>query len=365
MWSTITVPCFGSRAEEKAYPRIEAQLLRSGNASLDVCWLRAGLYVHPRLLDLILSQSSRWRGLYFVARGRHDRGRLDWLHRIDGNVGQLEKLKVADPSVEIPDVFSAVPKLRQVFLTKGASSEFIRVPWDSMTHYQGTMTRNKQWEILNGAPNLVECTLYFEDGPAPPETSPILLPNIRRLYVHWRSFLARVTTPLLEELTVPHLITPHDILLPFIHRSSCTLTKLALTYCAAPAPEMIALLQELPSLTSLRFERRKGHPEPAGQLTLFHAMTISGVPSDLCPKLNSLVYGYRIWQSQAMEDAFFAMVRSRFHSNSGHSGCLTFFRLYSCISTHCSPAISTRLKAMRDEGLDVVHLAQRVSDSFS
>ncbi|KAJ6458575.1 hypothetical protein C8R47DRAFT_1081624 [Mycena vitilis] len=36
-------------------------------------------------------------------------------------------------------------------------------------------------------------------------------------------------------------------------------------------------------------------------------MTVVGAPSDICPELGSLVYGYSTWKSEPSRDAFFAM----------------------------------------------------------
>ncbi|KAJ6594714.1 hypothetical protein B0H19DRAFT_1284333 [Mycena capillaripes] len=163
----------------------------------------------------------------------------------------------------------------------------------------------------------------------------------------------------LEELTLLH--NPLDALLPFIHRSSCTLTKLAIMCSPAPSSEIIPVLQALPSLRSFVYDKNnsRNHDEQE-QVVLFSAMTLSGAPSNICPNLMSMVYVYWRWDSDASQDAFFAMARSRFQHNPSRSARLERVRVF-FNGTHASfrsEAILLRMNTLQDDGFDAVFLGR-------
>ncbi|KAJ7622596.1 hypothetical protein DFH06DRAFT_1482078 [Mycena polygramma] len=300
LWSSITIPSSPFSAG-RVLPILETQLLRSTNAPLDVYWPDVESSIDFRLLELILPQSNRWRTLCIYADRPNSERVLDWLQPVKGNLGRLEKLELVNGRrTTIPDIFSVAPRLRKVIVTDtelSGRSIFITVPWEQITHYRGAYSAERHLEILDAAPNLLECSLAFDvdyafDPHAPP---PITLPLLRRLYVEEPGFLVNVMTPSLEELTTLH--RPSTVL-ALIRRSSCTLKKLALQ-CPMNS-EIIPVLQGLPSLTDLLLENRVeleggiviGNQRARGHIEVFTAMFVSGSSTDLCPSLSTFSYGY-------------------------------------------------------------------------
>ncbi|KAJ6594753.1 hypothetical protein B0H19DRAFT_1056987 [Mycena capillaripes] len=121
---------------------------------------------------------------------------------------------------------------------------------------------------------------------------------------------------------------------------------------SADSPEIIYVLQALPTLTSLVYSSG-GYED---KFVLFNAMSISDTPN-ICPGLESLAYGYGYSDSET-SDAFFAMVRSRW--NPGGSGHLRRLRVF-CTSTwpgsdFGSQTIIPGINALQDEGFDAVFM---------
>ncbi|KAJ7673914.1 hypothetical protein DFH06DRAFT_1319032 [Mycena polygramma] len=236
------------------------------------------------------------------------------------------------------------------------------IPWGQVTHYGGSCSLAHHTEFLRLAPNVLECILrypYRDSTPPVEDTTITTLPNLRRLWSYLPPSLEShfpFTAPSLEELT----IYPSLIFLPFIQRSSSTLNKLALTFGSTHFSQLIPILRAVPNLGSLvihcnNWQESVREPE---EVVLFNAMLLSGAPSDICPNLVSLVYGYLDWHSLPSIDAFFAQARSRFRQDPTRSSPLA--RLRVCyLSTHApwhspDPILSTRTKEIQDEGYDAV-----------
>ncbi|KAJ6578180.1 hypothetical protein B0H19DRAFT_985709 [Mycena capillaripes] len=307
-WSSIAVP--SSLSSDTHLSRIEAQLLRAVNAPLEIYWSKVTSNVDSRLLDLVLPECSRWRTLRLDF--AHSSHVLNWLLPVNGHLHSLENLEVVDGfHSTLPDVFSDTANLRQVILT---TDRFLpspispALPWSQITHYRGAYTLTRQLDILSYAPHLLECVLGFIHDYSF-ITSHVVLPDLRRLCVEDDAILAHLTAPLLEDLTV---VWFSSTLLPFVHRSSCTLTKLVLTRCTV-SPELTTALENLPSLTHLLLavddEESDEEADEEAQTFLFSAMSSAGSASDMCPNLTLLAFGY---VSSTPWDSFFTMAQSRF-----------------------------------------------------
>ncbi|KAJ7927992.1 hypothetical protein B0H13DRAFT_1013708 [Mycena leptocephala] len=303
LWSSITVPSQLSSEDTCTLSAIEAQLLRTANAPLDILWSDVQSAVDSRLLDLVIPHCSRWRSLCFQVDPMYDVRLLNWLHPVNGHLHRLEKLEaLSTRHLAFPDVFSSAPNLRQVILTEESfyySPTSIVIPWGQVTHYRGTYTPESQLEILRAIPNLVECAIGFREfyhHNLNPNVNPmVVLSHLRRLCIEQDGFLLYASAPLLEELTSVWFKSS-TVIVPFVQRSLCTLKKLALMRCTNSS-EVITVLQSLPSLTYLLLADQDNeddeHADEQGQVALFSAMFISGTPSDICPNLASFVFGYR------------------------------------------------------------------------
>ncbi|KAJ7877496.1 hypothetical protein B0H13DRAFT_2200559, partial [Mycena leptocephala] len=307
LWSSITIPLSLSSSDSRLLPAIEAQLLRTANASLDMGWSDVQVDINPRLLDIVLPHCRRWRSLYIQVTLLNEDCQLSWLHPVRGRLHRLEKLEVISScNTFIPDVFSNAPKLREVILTREASyphrfsltSIVIVIPWGQITHYRGIYSAIRHLEILKAAPNLLECVVGFIDfvNFLPDANPTVIIPCLRRLCLEEDRFLLHLTAPLLEELSSKWFKPP--TLLSFVQRSSCTLKKLALIRCRIPN-DIVTVLRNIPSITDLLLVMKYIVDEDDDvdtfdqeQIALFSAMQVSGTPADICPNLTSFVFGY-------------------------------------------------------------------------
>ncbi|KAJ7736690.1 hypothetical protein B0H16DRAFT_1425616 [Mycena metata] len=354
LWSSITVPSVSS-GDSGLVSLVEAQLLRSANAPLDVYWRNIKSGINPHLAGVVLAHCSRWRTLCLEeTHATPSLHPLNWLGVVRGRLHRLERLETNIAStvgnVIIPDVFLSAPKLHQVYLTDerllNASPTF-SLPWRQITHHRGKFSLQEHRRILEDAPNLVSCTLIFiADGTGFPPGTVITLPSLRSLSLGELRFLLQLTAPMLSELV--SLSTPPTsfaILLPFVRSSGCTLTKLVLMRCAI-CPELIDTLRGLPAITYLLIEASNGGPHSI----LFDAMTISGSPSDLCLNLSFFAYGHRF--RDYARDHLLAMVHSRFPSTS-----LAVLRIFHD-GTANPPGAWARLQPLREQGLDAEYLGR-------
>ncbi|KAJ7673911.1 hypothetical protein DFH06DRAFT_751319 [Mycena polygramma] len=367
LWSTLTISF--STPSNGYLVKIEEQLRRSATAALELYWPDPQTEVDPRLLSLILPSCTRWRSLHLHdwAPSREELV-LDWLEPVRDHLNQLNHLTIVTSRyLRIPDVFITAPNLRRVVVLEerfsGGSPSSIRIPWGQISHYRGTCSLARHTEFLRVAPNMLECILSFPwKDRTPPQNTITILPNLRRLWSYWipssESTVADFpfTAPSLEELT----IYPTLKFLPFIQRSSLTLNKLALLSGPIHFSELTSILRALPNLGSLviRCGGVEKSVRESEEVALFNAMLLSGAPSDICPNLVSLVYGYLDWHSVPSIDAFFAQARSRFRQDPTRSSPLA--RLRVCYLSPYAPQfppdaiLSTWTKELQDEGYDAV-----------
>jgi hypothetical protein len=365
LWSSITIPPSLSSSDSRLLPAIEAQLLRTANASLDMGWSDVQDDINPRLLDIVFPHCSRWRSLRIQVTALYEDRQLSWLHPVRGHLDRLEKLEVISTrDTFIPDVFSNAPKLREVILTGEVlyphrfSPTSIVIPWEHITHYRGAYPAARHLEILRAAPNLLECVVGIIDFvDFHPDVDPtVIIPRLRRLCVEEDRFLLHLTAPLLEELSSEWFEPPS--LLSFVQRSSCTLKKLALIRCRIP-DDIVTVLRNIPSITDLllvmEYSENEDNEDTFGQeqIGLFNAMHISGTPADICPNLTSFVFGYGIipvpW------DLFFSMAQSHFQPRPNCPCHLTWLRIFNARDLDIPPpdVLLTQISGLRNQGLNV------------
>ncbi|KAJ7194535.1 hypothetical protein GGX14DRAFT_678592 [Mycena pura] len=292
LWSSVTVSCYPCLYEyeketQRHLSKLQAQLSRATNASLDIHWRVTRNAPDFRLLDLILPHSNRWRNVSFHVSGRCW---LDWLLPTSGKLDRLETLEVENVGATIfPDVFTTAANLRRVVLTSSRNTnratpnylKSIPIPWGQITHYRGQFPGARQLEFLQAAPNLSNCALEIAERSnfIPPENTTVILPHLRRLCLDVGASRLNVVAPELEELCfvfsvnvcMPHLITP------FIRRASCMLTRLVLWRCRL-FTELTDVLRALPTLSYLLLETSHLYEDEG--VAFFATMAISGIDSD-------------------------------------------------------------------------------------
>ncbi|KAJ7888098.1 hypothetical protein B0H14DRAFT_1213384 [Mycena olivaceomarginata] len=145
LWSSITIPSSSSSDPRPFLSMLEIQLVRSADAPLRVCWSPYDdrNTADPGSVDLVLAHSSRWRILVLDIRCKfYVPVSLDWLRPANGRLLALETFKVTGTrsQVEIPDIFSTTPSLRNVFLTNWTfkvCTSVPTIPWAQITRYSG------------------------------------------------------------------------------------------------------------------------------------------------------------------------------------------------------------------------------------
>jgi hypothetical protein len=318
LWTSITV---FTTVSPRELSLLNIQLSRTESAPLN-------LHIHftsgtrfPSNFDLfdlflarLVSYSARWRALH-----------LDF---IDGWVPDetiadlsgialplLEELALGGKGVsyfESDFSFADAPVLRRLVLGAHcqAFTRKIALPWTQLTSYRTFHPdATTHFRALAGAVNLVECDLDFAltkgDEVTAMQLDILTLPRLRRLAISCPLLLDRLVAPSLQSL---YIVGPVKHVHPFLDRAGCAskLVELTLVQCVAPASEIIALLQQTPSLMTLMLDV---HIPPAEIVAALMA------PECLCPTLESLAWADF---SNALDGGAFAdMVVSRCTDSTG------------------------------------------------
>lgn len=338
---------------------IQTQLHRSANAPLvlDLDWSDSdGTPLgDSSLLEALVPHCERWHSIRLTY-PTHDL--LDLLRPAKGRLPQLQSLEFiysgdseSTSSLET-DFFSTAPKLREVLLATGdlEYSTNLTFPWRQISRYRGVYPVSQQLDILESAPNLIQCSIGFDEARTDDDRM-ITLPHLSQLCVEKSFLLDHLTAPHLESLFTQGSV---DALPPFIRRSSCTLTTLVLTRChltGSPTPEaLIPLLQNSPALQNLRVEPDGSAPGPTRDFLDAMRLSDSHLSSNICPDLRSFAYGFLgALDLGFSHDAFFSMLQSRLTARCR----LTCVRVFSTRSDVLFSAVmESRMQALADEGLD-------------
>ncbi|KAJ6506274.1 hypothetical protein C8R47DRAFT_1101732 [Mycena vitilis] len=347
-WSSISIPrSFWGKVNY--LPRVQAQFIRAANSPLELRWSLECEAIDSELWQLVIPRCRRWRSLCFNVCPPHRRLRLDWLYAVRGHLHLLETLELNGASdIIIPDVFSDAPKLRQVFLSFAETPTplwlpSVVIPWAQITHYRGFYSQKHQSEIIRNAPNLLYASIGCWNKSDLDTTQ--VLPHLRRLCIQEGGILRNITAPRVETLTVIQWEAYPDII-PFVNRSSCTLTKLVLLCCNINT-ELTDVLRHLSSLTHLLVSLDSYNAQIA-----FSEEMSAATDSHLCPNLTTLALGYQ-WPTPW--DTLVSMVESRFRRQPAFS--------FLIFDAPCSK--SDDLELMRAKGMDVGVLDRADSQGFT
>ncbi|KAJ7618177.1 hypothetical protein DFH06DRAFT_1483408 [Mycena polygramma] len=349
LWNSITIP----NSRYSMLPMIETQLLRSANAPLTVHWstTKKSAPMDPHSHDAVLAHCNRWATLHLNVKGTT--ANLQWLRPVAGRLTALRKFDLTSPaSLEIPEIFSGASGLREIYVSGQTFHHYspdIVVPWTQITHFRGVYRTDIQRSILSAAPNLLECTIYFDEDLG--AHTAITTPCLRRLCINRATRLSHLTAALLEELFVV-CNSPMAGLLHFVHRSSCLLKTLVLLECTISS-DLIAVLRDLPSLTYILIEEHDEN-DATDVSDLFEAMTITGTSRDMCPNLTNIIFGAG---PRFPCHIFCTMARSRFQSNppKSRSERVRLFN-YSASKPGDWSESKVQIQRLRNEGFDAATL---------
>ncbi|KAJ6617665.1 hypothetical protein B0H10DRAFT_2032427 [Mycena sp. CBHHK59/15] len=324
-WRTLALVCpplwscfvIASDMPARALPVLLQQLERAGGAPLDVLfrWNQGDLWkAHTdEARSAFIAHCARWRRLHLQIAIVDLMPQLQ-LAAARGNVPLLRELVCTGEALRYlkDGLLADAPNLRKVVLDdSGNRVSDVPLPWSQITSYTASFSGLQHFNALRMAPNVVECYITFSMSYSnlfPDPGASLTLRHLRRLTVTNDKFLDCLVAPALEDLRIEGAI---DRVLPFVQRSACALTHLALQTCRTSAL-VLDLLQSLPSLASLWF----GSPGPADTNTIILALTLRGAGPCLCPNLTSLSWcDTKDYLDRA---AFVDMVESRWRVPDGH-----------------------------------------------
>ncbi|KAJ7131794.1 hypothetical protein C8R43DRAFT_895562 [Mycena crocata] len=354
LWSSILPSTTMSPRESFL---LNLQLDRSGQAPLDIL-LRFSSGgnrrdIFDRFLRRVVGESHRWRTVQFeldAAWRPHPA-----LIAKELAMPLLKELVFSGrgvPHIKNYDFFRAAPSLRRIVFGNPwyISMHHIQFPWAQLTTYKATYPDAlTHIQILSQAVNLVECDIGFPQSCTEDQirlSSTVTLSHLRRLVVTMNVFLDCLVTPALTDLYVHGTIGRVS---PFLHRSTCVLTRLTLFMCDATDTDILSILRNAPAITTLAIHF-------AGKSTasdaLISALTVPSTDR-LCPNLISLSWGDR--NDGINRVAFADMVESRWRvPRNGVYRQLRFVGIY--LQRLGMKANGRRLEAFAEEGMDVVLL---------
>ncbi|KAF7317410.1 hypothetical protein HMN09_00477400 [Mycena chlorophos] len=166
-----------------------------------------------------------------------------------------------------------------------------RHPFRNLTHFHSDeKSLITAFEVFEFAPNLVELVWARQSAAYPVATAmqPFTLPRLRRLVLGTPMPLTKLRAPQLQQLTTTLAPNSTDLIIDFIHRSSChsSLVELAIGDCTI-AERTIELLSSVPALQTLVMY---GKHKPGLVLSqIFDAMAVphDGTAPTLLPQLAS------------------------------------------------------------------------------
>ncbi|KAJ7670006.1 hypothetical protein DFH06DRAFT_1037954 [Mycena polygramma] len=361
LWSSMAIihtEDFAS-ADFSPLPLVEAQLIRSANAPLEVDfeWKTDEDDAVP-FLDALIPHSDRWKSLCLHCCASNTL--LECMRPAKGRLSRLDTLEIYDSAWEEDntssqgmDIFSIAPSLTHILLTNSTFDYFsptLFVPSAQIIRYSGVQTTEYAVDLLRETSQLVECGLGFVDIDEGRLFPTITLPHLRRMFLEQGDFLAHLAAPKLEYLSCDDV----DAMVSFVQRSSCHLTTLVLTQgpltsapFALPPEDLVSLLQHTPALKNLVLQANTTEKEHNHRV--LSAMTVTGSPHDICPNLVFLAYGAATSVDAFSGGVFIAMIRSRIHPD--RTCRLSSLRIFSGPPAHDAEDLVDGIQTVIDEGL--------------
>ncbi|KAJ7146611.1 hypothetical protein C8R44DRAFT_724361 [Mycena epipterygia] len=298
LWTSIVA---STSLWQRELSLLNIQLHCSGNAPLDLLIRVTSGQRSSReipfdlFLATLIGQCGRWRTLQFEFNGACLPHRaFDALAKMP----LLEELVFSGRGVlylRNYDFFKDAPNLSRVVLGNRGSSSIpnVLLPWTQLTSYKATYSNGlKHFRNLSAAANLVECDIDFDSKASDKlirHGDTLILPRLRRLVITKDLFLECLVVPALQELHVHGTV---ERVLPFLHNSRCALQRLTLFMCTAVDADVILILRNNPSISTLSVDFHG----PAGATNvIISALTRWRVDGRRCRRLRFVgVYSGRL-----------------------------------------------------------------------
>ncbi|KAK0421683.1 hypothetical protein EV421DRAFT_1964340 [Armillaria borealis] len=254
---------------------------------------------YGEIMPLLVQSSYRWKNVCVRAHAHH-------MHHLE-SVSHFPVLQTIEmyicndygyPLDMSLDMCLKAPQLWQATLPSQGISQ-VRLP-SGITHYSGYITRVEDLQLLSQLPKLRTCHLQSS------ETSPVVMAELRQLYVEDPDTLNLLTAPILQSLTVVEVLESlSSNIVPFLRRSACRLESLSM--CAQGSLALISCIFSSEAYSTI------------SHLKLKLGLSWDGIskilaPSSVLPNLHHLVLCFESRHSYHRETerlAFLDMIRSR------------------------------------------------------
>ncbi|PBK95820.1 hypothetical protein ARMGADRAFT_1010735 [Armillaria gallica] len=208
---------------------LQIYLERTGEHPLSlvvVCYSR-NLAEDGKIMSLLVQSSYRWRNVCIRTHTHH-------MHHLESvshfPVLQTIAIDIFDYNDSHLDMSSDMclkaPQLWQATLPSQGISQ-VRLP-SGITHYSGYITRVEDLQLLSQLPKLRTCHLQSSEM-SPTDAAPVVMAELRELYVEDSDTLDFLTAPILQSLNVVEVLEPSSSgIAPFLRRSECRLESLSM-----------------------------------------------------------------------------------------------------------------------------------------
>ncbi len=262
---------------------LQAYLERTGEHPLSlvaVCH-SPPLAEYGEIMSLLVQSSYRWRNVCI-------RTQAHYMHHLESvlhfPVLQTIEIDIFDDDDYPSDMSSAMclkaPQLWQATLPSQGIDQ-VKLP-STITHYSGCITCVEDLQLLSQLPKLRTCHLRPSEMP-PTDAAPVVMAELRQLYVEDSDTVDLLTAPMLQSLTVvdvPEGSPSSSGIVPFLRRSGCRLESLSM--CAQGPLALISNIfssEACSMISHLKFELRPNWTDISKILA----------PSSMLPNLHHLV----------------------------------------------------------------------------
>ncbi len=282
---------------------LQVYLERTGEHPLSlvtVCYSR-NLAEDGGIMSLLVQSSYRWKNVCIRTHAHH-------MHHLEAvshfPILQTIEIDIFDDDDSPSDMCLKAPQLRQATLPSQGIDQ-VRLP-SGITHYSGYITCVEDLQLLSQLPKLRTCHLQSSEMP-PTDTAPVVLAELRQLYVEYSDTLDFLTAPMLQSLTIAEVPegSPSSSGIPtFLRRSGCRLESLSM--CAQGPLALISNIFSSQACSMISHLKLELGPDCDGISEIL-------APSSILPNLRHLVLCFVSWyvRHKKKKLPLLNMIRSR------------------------------------------------------
>ncbi|PBK95813.1 hypothetical protein ARMGADRAFT_1061633 [Armillaria gallica] len=283
---------------------LQAYLERTGEypLSLVVICDGANLAEDGEIMSLLVQSCYQWRDVY-IHINMHHAHHLDSVSRLPGlQTIQIDIFNDDDGDDYHSDMCLNAPLLWQAVLPSQGIHQ-VRLP-DGITHYSGFITSAEDLQLLSQLPKLRTCHLLPSELSS--TAAPVLMAELRQLYIEDLDTLDLLTAPVLQSLTIAEV--PRRSLSSislFFRRSECRLESLSM--CAEGSPTLISSVFSSEACSMISYLKLELGPN-------WDDISRKLAPSSILPNLRLLVFCFDCRYNHLMQSerlAFLDMIQSR------------------------------------------------------